>query len=231
MLIPLVVALQLHAAAPTWKVIDHAAVAWRSGATPYEVLVEEPPDSGPNYRVRVRVPGRKDFTVDDRGLGFLAVREALTSKALIPRTLADSARVLLLPLNGAGGTTVFALFGQGDGSDPEQLTLVGFDSTGYPRLLFRDAFALTNVTDLDGDGTPEIVGKPSFSEHTGECTTTYDPFAVYRLSAGKVRYDLALSKKYNEAHYAWAGPKMSEKIEVKVCPRGTYRVVRHTSHS
>jgi len=239
MLIPLVVALQLHAAAPTWKVIDHAAVAWRSGATPYEVLVEEKAaassDADTMQRVRVRVPGRKDFTVvDDRGPApFVPVRDAAMGapKALIPRSLPDSARVLVLPLHGAGGTTVFALFGWAYASDPGQLTLVGFDSTGYPRLLFREEFDLADVTDLDGDGTPEIVGKPSLSEHTGECTTTYDPFAVYRLSAGKARYDLALSKKYNEAHYVWAGPKMSEKIEVKTCPPGKYRLIRHPSHS
>ena len=235
MLIPFVVALQLHAAAPAWKVIDRAAVAWRSGATPYEVLVEEQvvtsPDANWNFRVRVRVPGRKDFTVvDDRGLGpFLAVREALkfTNKALIPRTLGDSARVLVLPLHGPGATTVFALFGSGEGSDPQQLTLVGFDATGYPRLLFRGEFDLADVTDLDGDGTPEIVGKPSLSQAYGKCSATYDPFAVYRLAAGKPRYDLALSRKYNEAHYVWAGPKMSEEIEVKTCPPGKYRVVRH----
>ena len=237
MFIPLVVALQLHAAAPAWKVIDRAAIAWRRGATPYEVLVEEQVtasadlDEMPSNRVRVRVPGRKDFTVaDDRGPApYLPVHDAGRGapKALIPRTLPDSARVLVLPLHGAGGTTVFALFGWAYASDPGQLTLVGFDSTGYPRVLFREEFDLADVRDLDGDGTPEIVGKPSLSQSSGECATTYDPFAVYRLSAGKVRYDLALSKKYNEAHYVWAGPKMSEKIEVRTCPPGTYRVVRH----
>ena len=238
MFIPLVVALQLHAAAPAWKVIDRAAIAWRRGATPYEVLVEEQvtasadPDEMPSNRVRVRVPGRKDFTVaDDRGPApYLPVHDAGRGapKALIPRTLPDSARVLVLPLHGAGGTTVFALFGWAYASDPGQLTLVGFDSTGYPRLLFREEFDLVDVTDLDGDGASEIVGKPSLSQAYGKCSATYDPFAVYRLSAGKVRYDLALSKKYNEAHYVWAGPKMSEEIEVKRCPPGgKYRVVRH----
>lgn len=235
MFIPLVVALQLHAAAPAWKVIDRAAITWKTGATPYEVLVEEraaaSPDGDASQRVRVRVPGRKDFTVaDDREPApYVPVRDPAMGapKALIPRTLPDSARVLVLPLHSAGGTTVFALFGWAYASDPGQLTLVGFDSTGYPRLLFREEFELADVTDLDRDGAPEIVGRPSIPQAYGKCSATYDPFAVYRLAAGKPRYDLALSKTYNEAHYVWAGPKMSEKIEVNECQPGKYRVVRH----
>lgn len=235
MLIPLVVVLQLQAAAPDWKVVERTAIAWRAGATPYEVLIEEraapSPDADPMHRVSVRVPGRKDFTVvDDRGPGpYVPVREALRggNQALIPPTLGDSARVLVLPLHGAGGSTVFAVFGWSYASDPGELTLVGFDATGYPRPLFRKEFLLTDVTDLDGDGTPELVGFPSLVQAFRECLTTYDPYAVYRLSTGKLRYDLALSRRYNEAHYVWAGAKASEEIEVDKCTPGKYRAVRH----
>ncbi len=236
MLLPLFVALQLHAAAPAWKVLDHNAIAWRAGAKPYEVLLEEQVvvgDADPLHRIRVRVPGRKDFTVvDDRGPGpYVPVREALDggNKALVPPTLGDSARVLVLPLRGAGGTAVFAVFGWAYASDPTELTLVGFDAAGYPRVLFRGDFLLTDVTDLDGDGVPEIVGLPSLREMTGKCSTTYDPYAVYHVSNGTAQYDLALSKRYNEAHFAWAGPKASEKIEVRGCEPGPYHAVRRRS--
>ena len=117
-----------------------------------------------------------------------------------------------------------AVFGWPDGSDPYGLTLVGFDSTGYPRLLFRQEFELVDVTDLDGDGAPELVGRPSIPQAYGKCSATYDPYAVYRLSAGKPRYDEALSRRYNEAHYVWAGAKASERIEVDQCSPGKYRL-------
>jgi hypothetical protein len=235
MLIPLIVALQLQAAAPAWKVIDRTTIAWRAGATPYEVLIEEraapTPDADTMARVRVRVPGRKDFiVVDDRGPGpYVPAREALryANHALIPPTLRDSVRVLVLPLRGTGSTTVFALFGYAYASDPGELTLVGFDATGYPRLLFQKEFDLTDVTDLDGDGTPEIVGRPSVPQAFSQCSATYDPYAVYRLSKGEPRYDLALSRRYNEKHYVWAGAKASEEIEVDHCTPGKYRAVRH----
>lgn len=190
MLISLVVALQLQAAAPVWKVIERSVIAPRAGATDTEILLEEQ-----------------------------------ASRSLVPRSLGDSARVLVLPLRGAGGTAVFAVFGAGYASDPDELTLIGFDATGYPRLLFRKDFLLKGVTDLDGDGTPEIVGLPTLSEMVGKCSTSYDPYAVYRLAAGTLRYDLALSRRYNEAHYVWAGPNASERIAVNQCRPGKYRAV------
>jgi len=234
MLIPFVVALQLHAAASPWKVLERTTIAWRAGAASYEVLLEERAAGGDTeqvHRIRVRVPGRKDFTVDDdQGPGpYVPVREALRvgNRALIPRTLGDSARTLVLPVRGAGGSTIFAVFGWAYASDPGEMTLIGFDATGYPRLLFRKEFDLTDVTDLDRDGTPEIVGKPSLSQTYGKCSATYDPYAVYRVAGGEARYDLALSRRYNEAHYVWAGAEASEEIEVVRCKPGKLRAVRH----
>ena len=231
MLIPIMIALQLHAAASLWKHIDRASIAWRDGATPYEVLLEEsvpPRDSDPDHRIRIRVPGRPDFViVDDRGPGsYVAVREALkfSDHRLIPSSLPDSARVLPLTLRGRGGAAVLAVFGWAYASDPEELTLVGFDSSGYPYKLFRGDFALQAVVDLDGDGTPEVVGRPTIPQGYGKCSATYDPYTVYRTAGGKLRYDLALSRRYNEAHYVWAGPQMSETIEVEECTPGKYHL-------
>jgi hypothetical protein len=228
-------ALQLHAAAVSpWKILDRTSIAWRAGATPYEVLLEEsvpPRDSDPDHRIRIRVPGRPDFViVDGRGPGpYLAVREALKfgDHRLISSTLPDSARVLPLPLRGPGGTAVVAVFGWAYASDPEELTLIGFDPKGYPYKLFRGEFALQTVADLDGDGMPEVVGRPTIPQAYGKCSATYDPYAVYRAGGGKLRYDLALSRRYNQAHYVWAGPHMSEKIEVEECAPGKYHLLRH----
>src|SRR5262245_2962190 len=171
MLIPFIVAFQIHAAMTTWTVFDRTTVAWRTSAAPYELLLEAsvvPRDSDPDHRIRIRVPGRADFTVvDDRGPGeYVPVREALGfgDKKMIPRALPDSARVLVLPIRGPGGTTIVALFGYPYASDPVETILVGFDSSGYPRLLFRKNFELRQIADLDGDGAPELIGLPTISE-------------------------------------------------------------------
>lgn len=45
--------------------------------------------------------------------------------------------------------------------------------------------------------------------------TTYDPRAVYLIQPDAVaQYNLAASKTYNQQHYVWAGPSMSEQIAV-----------------
>jgi len=139
--------------------------------------------------------------------------------------MGDSARTLVLPVRGTGGSAIFAVFGWGYASDPGEMTLIGFDATGYPRLLFRKEFLLVNVTDLDGDGTPEIIGLPTLTEHVGKCSTSYDPYAVHRMSGGTPRYDLALSQRYNEAHYVWAGAKARADIAVVKCKPGKFRAV------
>lgn len=233
MLIPFFVVLQLHAVVPTWKTLDRATVAWRAGARPYELLLEEsvvPRDADPIHRIRIRVPGRPDFiVVDERGPGaYVPVREALkfSDPALVSTARLPSARVLVLPVRGTSGTTVFAVFGWPYASDPYELTLVGFDRTGYPRVLFRHDFDLTSVVDLDGDGIPELVGRLTISERYGKCSATYDPYAVYHLTGDTARYDPRLSQRYNDDHYVWAGAEASERIEIDVCMPRKYRIVR-----
>ena len=225
-------ALQVHAPPPVWKAIDSTTVSWRAGAAVYQFLLEDsvvPTDSESSHRIRIRVPRRPDFTiVDHRGPGgFIAAREALgfADGRLIPSQLPDSARVLVLPVRGRRGTTVFALFGYAYASDPYQLILVGFDSTGYPRLLFRHDFDLQTVSDLDGDGATELIGRPALSERYGKCAATYVPFAVYRFAADRLQYSRILSRQYNQAHYVWAGPRASERITVEECTPGKYRLV------
>ena len=225
-------ALQVQAVTLVWKTIDSTTVSWRTGAAVYQLLLEDsvvPSDSDPSHRIRIRVPGRHDFTVvDDRGPGgFVPAREALqfADRRLIPSQLPDSARVLVLPVRGRRGTTVLALFGYAYASNPYELTLVGFDSTGYPRLLFRHDFDLQAVSDLNGDGAPEIIGRPSLPQGYGKCSATYVPFAVYRFAADRLQYNQILSRRYNQANYVWAGPRSSERIAVDECTPGKYRLV------
>ena len=74
-----------------------------------------------------------------------------------------------------------------------------------------------------------MIGSGSTSEMASKCVSTYDPYAVFKLSdraKGRFQYSLALSKKYNLAHYAgWAGPNAREDIGVNFC-RKPARIVR-----
>jgi hypothetical protein len=59
----------------------------------------------------------------------------------------------------------------------------------------------------------ELILKPGTSEAWADRDAqTYDPYEVWRVAPGRVRYDLVASRHYTEAHYcAWAGPNYDER--------------------
>lgn len=162
----------------------------------------------------------------------MTVREALkdAQPGTLPPSLRDSAHFFLTSApSGGKESSVLLVFGYAYASDPYELIVIGLDATGYPALLYRGDMDVIALIDVDKDGRAELVGRPSLAESIGECHTTYDPFAVLRFGAApgaKLRYDEALSRSYNLAHYVWAGPKMSEEIEVDMCIPGKARLVK-----
>jgi hypothetical protein len=230
--------LQLSADSTTWRIIERASISWKPGASQYEITVEEsvPPtrDEESDHRIRVRVPGRPDFILlDSRGPGaFVPVREALAraTRGTIPDTVSDSARIFLSAASsGGGGTPVLLAFGFGYASDPTQLAVIGLDATGYPALLFRGEMELAAITDLDRDGRAELVGRRVLSQSIDACRTSYAPFAVLRFGSkpgAMLRYDETLSRSYNVAHYVWAGPAASDRIQVNTCSNGQPRLIK-----
>ena len=74
------------------------------------------------------------------------------------------------------------------------------------------------------DGSARFIGCPTLSQESyGDLSgdrsktyaTTYDPRAVYLIQPdAAAKYDLSASKAYNQQHYVWAGPRMSEEIAV-----------------
>jgi hypothetical protein len=105
------------------------------------------------------------------------------------------------------------------------------DHSGYPFSVFNsNAFEVTALQDVDGDGTSEIIGGHCLSQLWGTCFSTYDPYSVYHLPVsgeGKAALSLELSKQYNLKHYyGWAGPRCREDVAVVRCaPKGKPRVM------
>jgi hypothetical protein len=117
-------------------------------------------------------------------------------------------------------------------SDAAPIFVIGFASNSAPyRVLELDQFDVTRF-ESNVDGDVRIIGKPTLSQvmdgsgYNGSLepyATTYDPFAVYIVSAKKVaEYSLDASREYNEQHYVWAGPHSREDYAV------LYNVPGHT---
>ena len=223
---------QLFVAQPgSGKVLERISVSWRPGAPAYELSIEAD-QKGEASLIRIAVSGRADFTyVNDSGsLPFIRIQDlTVWNRDVLKYETKVTSEYFYLSsvLRGTRRSPVLLVFGQGFEDEPDRLIIIGLDESDYPVLLFHAELNVDAFVDLDGDGAPEIVGHESFAEGLGKCTTTYDPYSVYRIVLGgkpAVVYDRALSKRYNIEHYVWVEPHFSSKWKVDHCGRG-YKLV------
>jgi hypothetical protein len=141
----------------------------------------------------------------------------------VPNLRFDSSRYFRIGhyTDSLGEHTLLFFMGEGIASDACAMLLMGFDTNGKPyKLLEKETFEVTSFSQST-DGKPAlIVGKPTLSQVMGNIdnptsrpyATTYDPFAVYVLTAApqKAVYSLEESRRYNQQHYVWSGPHSSE---------------------
>jgi hypothetical protein len=213
------------------RAVETITFRWRKGGDPYTFIVESPGEDADGARLRIKVPGKRDFVLSLPG-GVVTTSDGWLDKKLSAENLLKSDYLYLTPrLKNGEGMPMLVVFGWAYGSAPGSLRVLSLDKTGYPVGVFRDAnFQLTSLTDLDGDGIAEIIGKHSYSELSGENISTYDPYSVYRLPRareGKATYSLAMSKRYNLRHYyGWAGRGYREDVLVALHPpKGKPRIV------
>ncbi len=209
----------------TQALIEAQAFAWLSGRAPYGLRIEGKPDNEAGLPT-LRVAGLDGPPLVVRAEGGLVpyAEGLLPPLASHPgQTLASRYVYSSASLRDREGRPLIVVFGYAFASDPGAIRVVGLDSARRPRVLLADeTFALADVRDLDGDGVPELIGRRSLSQTSGECRATYDPYAVYRLGASgelRFRYSERLSRKYNLGHYVWAGPRAREDIAVSGCGR------------
>jgi hypothetical protein len=214
-----------------WQTVETTTFRWRKGGSPYTLIVESPGRDAENGRLRIKVPGRRDFMLPVSD-GVATISDGLLDKKGAADNLLNSDYLYLTPkLKSSEGTPMLVMFGGGGGSSPGSLHVLSLDKTGYPIEMFSSGnFELAALTDLDGDGASEIVGKRCLSQMIGTDLSTYDPYSVYRLPrarAGMASYSLALSKRYNLKHYyGWAGRDCREDVLVALhASKGKPRIV------
>jgi hypothetical protein len=223
-----------------WQNVSAFQFDW-DGHRDVNVLLEKPSewnDPGDFTRIRIRVPGQKEFVLTNQN-GW--VRYASESASMMPdlmkkRSLTPSKYLLAVGAAHDARTLLF-LFGYSYASSPGSLDVLEISQFGQPHVvLHREEFGLAEVRDLDGDGVAEVVGFPCLSQEFGDGLLTYDPLNVYKLDATKgvqARLSIPLSKTYNLAHYyGWAGPKCSESFAVVLHPpRGGKPIVVSTEEA
>ena len=232
------VALITASAQTKWKQVSSFQFNWNGHAN-VQITLEIPypwSDPGDFTRIRIRVPGRKEFVLNNK-TGW--VKNVSEDAGQLPRTLAKNAvhSNYVLALKVAEDRTALFLFGYAYASSPGSLDMLELSTDGQPRVvLHRDELGLKDVRDLDADGVAEVVGYPCLSQQFGNGLLTYDPFNVYKLGehpANPASLSLPLSKAYNLKHYyGWAGPQCREDVAVVLHPpKGKKPVIMGTKEA
>jgi hypothetical protein len=210
--------------------IEKTAFPWLKTGRPYTFILESVEGANEN-RLRIEVPGRHDFILSVPG-GIVTVNDGLLNKKLAADNLLKSNYLYLSPkFTDIKERSMLFVFGSAYGSSPGSVRVLSLDQSGYPVEVFSsNEFEVTALTDLNGDGIAEIIGKRCLSQISGTCLSTYDPYSVYRLprsGVGKAMFSLTLSKAYNLKHYyGWAGPHCREDVTVVLCaPKGQRRMM------
>jgi hypothetical protein len=200
--------------APAWHPLETTHI----GAYTLTVESEDGVDNSP--RLVIAAPGGRTIVVSLNG-GLASVKDAMSTKSLAAQNQLHSNYLYASAVlrDRASGDRLVVVFGAPEDPDPWAIRVLALAANGQVQtLLSDDAFELTAVADLNKDGVPELVGRPSYAQMDNRCVATYDPQAVYRLVGDRYVYDEALSKTYNLAHrYVWAGPHSREDVGVDLC--------------
>jgi len=209
-----------------------APAAWQPVETThigaYTLTVESDASADDSPRLEIAGPGGHTTILSMNG-GLAAVKDAMSTKSLAALNKLRSKYLYAADAlkDRASGDRLVVVFGAAEDPDPYAIRVLHLAANGQVQtLLSDDSFELTAITDLNGDRTPELVGRPSYSQMDTKCLSTYDPMGVYRLSGAQYVYDEGLSKTYNLTHrYVWAGPKAREDVAVDLCLKAGPKLV------
>ena len=207
-----------------WLTVEKFTYDWNGrGNVVFTLEIPESwSDPGDFTRLRIQVPGEKEFVAEDQfGLVSPFDKDSWVPKKLLTesKTQIDPRRVLVLRESDSDQKNMIVLIGYGYASAPGALWIIRLNENGPPYIaLHKKEMGLRDVLDLDRDGNREIIGYPCLSEEFGNYLVTYDPFQVFNLAARRALYSLELSKLYNLEHYVWAIRNCSEKYAVLELP-------------
>ncbi|HXQ44968.1 MAG TPA: hypothetical protein VN806_00020 [Caulobacteraceae bacterium] len=219
-------------AALTAGVAAAAPAAWQPVETThigaYTLTVESDAGADDSPRLEIAAPGGHTTTLSLSG-GLATVKDAMPTKSLAALNKLHSKYLYATDAlrDRASGDRLVVVFGAAQDPDPYAIRVLHLAANGQVQtLLSDDAFELTAIADLNKDGVPELIGRPSWSQMDTKCLSTYDPIGVYRLSGAQYVYDEGLSKTYNLTHrYVWAGPKSREDVAVDICRKAGPKLV------
>ncbi|MGA7831749.1 MAG: hypothetical protein WCA21_12380 [Terracidiphilus sp.] len=223
-----------------WRNVSAFKLKWDSRPN-VQVILDIPSnwsDPGDFTRIRIRVPGQKEFVLSNKDgwVKYSSEAASILPDLLKRKNLVPSQYVLALNAT-ANGRTLLFLLGYSYASSPGSLDVIELSQAGLPHvILHRKELGLADVRDLDMDGIAEIIAFPCLSQEFGNGLLTYDPINVFKLTTttdGDAKLSIPLSKRYNiEHYYGWVGTRCSEDFAVVLHPpKGRNPIVLSTKEA
>jgi len=207
-----------------WNQVEAFQFDWNGDGVLDNFYLENPAEvqePGSFKRIRIQLSGQPEFTLENEDYWTRfgpGINEGDSS--FNHQNLANSQYVLFLPFSTSDRKrSLLFLAGLPAGNTPGRLQVLQVDEDGSPKVVFyQDEFDLEDFVDLNGDGYPEIVGKPCFEKKLENGLETYAPFQAYEVPrdlGGKVILSMGMSGTYNRLHYyGWAGPYCSDDLVI-----------------
>ena len=206
-----------------WATVEEFDFDWQQKSAPAHFKLERHTGQHEPSRLTIQTKGHRDFILmnDDGWVEYETNFQPEENFLKVNKNLSTSSFILFLR-TADGLPSVAFLESWVYASDPERLHVIGLDAAGAPEVLFNRIFHLTELRDLDDDGSREMIGLPCFSQAWGNDFLTYDPYNVYQIPNpidSEAKLSVQLSKEYNLKHYyGWAGAACSEKLAVVLHP-------------
>jgi hypothetical protein len=197
-----------------WKTMEEFDYQWKADFPVTHFKLEIPDgynDPGDFLRIHIQAKGRAEFVLNnDAWIEYSDQKFPDGYTKLKEQSLVQSKYVLILPHSPKPDVPPLIFLRTWDPIGPGRLHIIGFQRSGDPLLLFNDELALVDISDIDGDGTSEIIGYPCLSEGMGKNAGTYQPYQVYKIESPiqKAVLSVPLTEQYTKQKYdGWAGPK------------------------
>jgi len=199
-----------------WKTVEEFDYQWKADFPVTHFKLEIPDgynDPGDFIRIHIQAKGHAEFVLknEDGWIEYFNQKFPDIFEKLKEQNLVQSKYVLILPYSKKPDEPPLILLRSwGYASNPERLHIIGLQRSGDPLLLFNDELALVDISDIDGDGTSEIIGYPCLSEGIGKNAGTYQPYQVFKIESPIqiAVLSVPLTEQYTRQKYdGWAGPK------------------------
>ncbi len=158
-------------------------------------------DPGDYHFISIRLASKHHFSLGYKGgwSSLMNESDSTVFPTLRKLTVVQSQNIFALRIDSA--STAVLLFGVQYASSPGQLTVLKV-LRDTVRIVYRDDISISSITDVDGDGVPDLIGAQYIEAWEADSVRyeTYNPYEIVSLASFR-SVDQSIVNRYNDEHY------------------------------